>query len=308
MDEKDIRIFCEMGFKYYNYAGKNRRPSPKEIGKKLGLDEKTVRTRVKNMENDGFIESYRAVPNPCLFQLPLICTCGFRAPDIRAKQQALLKLRESPVILDIGDFLGESVGVILAASSEQDEQQRIQRLSELTGLPSMPFIPARRFPTPTTTPNRLDWQLIKSLRPSAIRPTREIADRLGITYRTAEYRISRLLESRVFFVRAFVNARDPKGIIIYSLFLELDDEGHERIKRKLLERYRDRLWFNFSPPSPVIILNMFSTSVGEAEDKLLNALSQQGVHGGSLIIVKGWIEPTQPSWIDQLVDQRIAAQ
>src|SRR3989442_6171461 len=170
MDEIDVKIFCEMGFKYYGYTGKNRRPSPKEIGIKLGLDEKTVRSRVSRMEKEGFIQSYRAIPNPCLFQLPLLCTCGFRAPDVLAKKHALQKLLQAPGILDVGDFLGETVRVDFA-SSEQDAERRIKELSELIGVPGMPFIPPRRFSSTTATPNRLDWQLIKALRHNAVKPT-----------------------------------------------------------------------------------------------------------------------------------------
>jgi len=36
MDSTDVLIFCEMSFKYFDYSGRNRRPSSKGIGKKLG--------------------------------------------------------------------------------------------------------------------------------------------------------------------------------------------------------------------------------------------------------------------------------
>ncbi len=309
MDAKDVRIFCEMGFKYYNYTGKSRRPSPKEIGKKLGLDEKTVRSRTRRMEREGFIQYYQAIPNPSLFHLPLLCTVGFRTPGLLAKHEALVKLREAPGIVDIQDFLGETIGVSLAASSDQDSQQKVQGLSDLIGAPSFPFIPPRNFPNTTASPDKLDWQLIKALRYDATRQTKEIAKEIGATYRTVEYRISRLLDSRAFFMRAIVNARDPKGIVFYSVALELQVQSNDeqRVKSELRERYRDQLWWEFSPPGPMIILNMFATSVGEAEDKLLDALGRPRVRGGSISIFKSWIEPAKPSWIDHSIEEKIAA-
>lgn len=60
-----------MGFKYYNYAGRHRRPSPSQIASKLGLDEKTVRLRTRRMERERFIEYYQAIPNLRLFGRPL---------------------------------------------------------------------------------------------------------------------------------------------------------------------------------------------------------------------------------------------
>ena len=57
LDAKDVRIFCEIAFKGLDYDSfTDRRVSPLAIGRRLGLDEKTVRVRVKKMEDDGFIK------------------------------------------------------------------------------------------------------------------------------------------------------------------------------------------------------------------------------------------------------------
>ncbi|HEY6237663.1 MAG TPA: winged helix-turn-helix transcriptional regulator, partial [Thermoplasmata archaeon] len=60
MDDQDVRIFCEMAFREgsYNTLG-DRQPSLSGIGRRLGLDEKTIRSRVRRMEKDGFIRYYQ---------------------------------------------------------------------------------------------------------------------------------------------------------------------------------------------------------------------------------------------------------
>jgi hypothetical protein len=46
LDAKDVRIFCEIAFKGLDYDSfTDRRVSPLAIGRKLGLDEKTVRVK-----------------------------------------------------------------------------------------------------------------------------------------------------------------------------------------------------------------------------------------------------------------------
>ena len=90
-----MRIFCEMGYKYYGYTGKSRRPSPKEIARKLGVDEKTVRLRTRKMERDGFIQYYQAIPNPSLFGRPLLFTYGFKAQNVLGKRSLLRLFRET---------------------------------------------------------------------------------------------------------------------------------------------------------------------------------------------------------------------
>src|SRR4030095_9474805 len=86
LDAKDVRIFCEIAFKGLDYDSfTDRRVSPLAIGRKLGLDEKTVRLRVKKMENDGFIKYYQAMPSLALFQLKTTNTYRFEALNITTK-------------------------------------------------------------------------------------------------------------------------------------------------------------------------------------------------------------------------------
>jgi DNA-binding Lrp family transcriptional regulator len=62
MDARDVRIFCEVALKNPSInAFRGRDVSPSEIGKALKLDEKTVRVRIRRMEEDGFIKTIRPV-------------------------------------------------------------------------------------------------------------------------------------------------------------------------------------------------------------------------------------------------------
>ena len=95
MDAKDVRIFCEIAFKGLDYDSfTDRRVSPLAIGRKLGLDEKTVRVRVKKMEDDGFIKYYQAMPSLALFQLKNMNTYRFEALNIATKQRVIEHIQE----------------------------------------------------------------------------------------------------------------------------------------------------------------------------------------------------------------------
>src|SRR5215467_15733738 len=119
MDELDVLIFCEMSFKYFEYPGANRRPSAKEIGRKVGLDERTVRLRTRKMELEGFIQYYQTIPNLRLFHQPVACLCNFHAPTLPAKQAAIEEVRKEESIIDIADFIGLDFGVTISASNEK---------------------------------------------------------------------------------------------------------------------------------------------------------------------------------------------
>ena len=305
MDTTDVLIFCEMSFKYFDYPGKNRRPSPKQIGSKLGLDERTVRVRTRRMEHEGFIQYYQTIPNLCLFKRPVASLCNFRVPSISEKQRALEKAREVKDVIDIADFLGETFGITISGSSDEDLNKKAARIASQLNIAQFQLTPPRRLPTPRRSLEKLDWQLVKSLRYDALRPTKEIANDLRITYRMAEYTLGKLFESLALSTRAIINARDPKGIIFYSLNLSLNAEKSTPIIQRLRSLYGERLWWRFNPPGPTVVLFLFSTSIGRAEDDLLQALSSPGVRDGSLTVFKGWIEPKRPSWIDWQIGEKI---
>ncbi len=305
MDTLDVLIFCEMSFKYFDYAGTRRHPSPKEIGAKLGVDERTVRARTSRMEREGFIQYYQTIPNLQLFNRPLTCLCNFQSPSLQVKPNILASLRNADSIVDIADFFGESFGVTLSASSETEAQARAEKMAQDSKITNFQLLPARHFPLTEKSPSKLDWQIVKTLRYDAQRPTGSIAKELGITYRMVEHSIRKLFESRTISVRAIINARDPAGLLFYSLNLAVDKERKDETVQALKSAYHKRVWWTINPSGPVLIIFLFATSIGRAEDDLFEALSKKEIQSGSITIFKGWVEPARPSWIDRLIEERI---
>ena len=61
MDEVDVQILADMAYRdgSYNLISE-RHPSSVSVARRLKIDEKTVRTRVRRMERDRFIKYYQA--------------------------------------------------------------------------------------------------------------------------------------------------------------------------------------------------------------------------------------------------------
>ena len=259
------------------------------------------------METEGFIQYYQAIPNPGLFGKPLLCSYGFKAPNVLAKQNALRFFKDADAIIDIAEFLGEMCGPTIVASSEQEAEMVVQRIGEQVGFPGIKLMPPRPFPPAKAAPDKVDWGIMRALRYDALRRTEDIARELEITYRMVDYRISRLLDSQSLFIRAILNSKDSKGVLFYSLMLELEDSTEERLKQSVLDSYAGRTWWSITPPGPMMVLNLYATSIGEPEDTLLDATSRPGVKSGSIVIFKGWVEPTRPNWIDRILVDKAAA-
>ncbi|MEE9586212.1 MAG: AsnC family transcriptional regulator [Nitrososphaerales archaeon] len=294
-----------MGYKYLDYPGKSRRPSSKAIGKKLGLAERTVRLRIKRMEREGFIQYYAAIPNLSLFGLPIACLFSFQVDDIRKKQHALQQLKKTDHVIEIADMIGGNFGATIAVSSEQDVEQVTHKLTELTHTSKVVHSSNRWFTSPRFSLDKLDWRLIKALQYDALRSTKEIATELGVSNRMTDYRINRLLESRAVVIRAVISARDRQGILFYNLTLSLDPGMKEKIMNVVSERFKSEIFLVLTPPGPLLALGLFATSIGEAEDNLLDSLSIPGVKTGNLSFFKNDVALQRPSWIDKFVEKKI---
>jgi DNA-binding Lrp family transcriptional regulator len=128
LDAKDVRIFCEIAFKGLDYDSfTDRRVSPLAIGRKLGLDEKTVRVRIKKMEDDGFIKYYQAMSSLALFQLKKMNTYRFEALNIATKHRVIEHVQEFPFIVEVIDYLGKVVSISSIGTSSEAIDQVIRR-------------------------------------------------------------------------------------------------------------------------------------------------------------------------------------
>jgi DNA-binding Lrp family transcriptional regulator len=307
LDTKDVRIFCEMAFKYLDYnALTERHVSASDIGKKLGLDEKTVRLRVKKMEEDGFIKYYEAIPNPGLFGQSSIGMYNFQTEDIPSKFEAVKYIQRSPWVLEAFDAVGPTFSVTLVGASQEQLQQRADEMSSKLGIKAGIKFGDRVARPPLASPTKLDWQILLKLRYDAVCPTKEIADSLSITPRMAEYRITRLLETGVFFIRALINAQRQRGLTFYGILLFVDETRQSSVVREMRELHGEKVWFVFNPMAGVVLVNLFGFSSGEPEDALMKALKLEGVRQGSFSLFKELIEPQRPNWIDNLIVEKIS--
>jgi DNA-binding Lrp family transcriptional regulator len=306
LDASDVRIFCEMAFKYVDYNGhSDRRVSPTEIGKKLGLDEKTVRLRVTRLEEEGFIKYYQALPNLALFGYSELCSLILEAPDVQSKHAALQRLLRAPSVVEVDDFQGPMLSVGVGAISQEKARSSISAAASEVGLKVHPNGLERKTRPPSLQPNRLDWRILQSLRYDALRPTKGISDSLSISYRMTEYRISRLLDSRVFFVTALLNPKKQQGIIFYGLTLIVDPKFQSRLLSQLKEVHGEKVWLAGAPDDHTVFVNLFSLTSGEPEDALLEASKLEGVRQCFLMIHRERFEPDRPSWIDRGIEEKI---
>lgn len=309
MDAKDVRIFCEIAFRDLSYnASTQRHVSPTEIGRKLDLDEKTVRARIKNMEEDGFIKYYQAMPSLALFGLSFISLYRFEALNIATKQRVVSSAQSIPNVVEVVDYIGPSVSVDISGATDEEVRKAADHLAgrfELTQL-NLGMRPIR---DPHDSLDRLDWQLIQKLRYDARISTVDLSSALSITPRMAEYRINRLLESGALLIRAVVNIQKQAGLVFYEMEISVEEAKRSYVIGNLKEQHGDKLWSVSSPSPGLLIANLFGFTLAEPEESALSALKFEGVKYCHLLMLKEVLEPTQSksNWLDTLISQKVEA-
>lgn len=307
MDSTDVRILCEMAFRdlsYNTYA--NRLVSPSEVGKKLRLDEKTVRARVKRMEESGFIKYYQAVPNLAAFGMRSVGSFRLEVLNLATKYEILKSLHEVPRLVETIDYLGPYLTVTIAGPGSKEVQEAADSLSAKFETRQV-SLGTRVVREPLSKLDQLDWRLMRKLRYDARSTTKELAEYLSVTPRMAAYRITKLLNSGTVFVRAVIDPRKQAGLVFYELEMLLDDAKQASVIQRLRSTYGERLWSMSTPAQGIVLFSMFAFSLGEPEDSAISALRLDGVKRCSLYILKEVIEPRRSSWVDELIDSKAAS-
>ena len=307
MDARDVRIFCEKAFKGLDYDSfTDRRVSPLAIGRKLGLDEKTVRMRVKKMEDDGFIKYYQAMPSLALFQLKNIKTYRYEALNIATKHRVIRYVQDLPFIVEAIDYLGSVVSINITGTSTGQIDQVASGLANRFELYKW-MLGSSTVKEPVAVADRLGWQIIRELRYDALSGLKELSKSLSIIPRMVKYRINKLLGSDMLLVRAIINSQKQQGLIFYELEMSIDELRQYGVIRRLSEIYAEKLWSVRTLAAGVLLANFFAFTLGEPEEAYINALKIEGVRSCSLFVFKETVEPKKPNWMDGLIEQKIAS-
>ncbi len=307
MDAKDVRIFCEMAFRRHGLGSNNeRRLGPSEIAKRVGLDEKTVRVRVKRMEDDGFIKYYQATPSLDLLGMSDLRSYRFEALNLMTKRNLVEYLEKSQRIVEAFDYLGRAVSASIAGSSGEEVQRTADDIASRFELDRLPLgtLPVR---DSLIKPDRLDWQIIGALRYNARAGASDVAKALSITPKMAEYRIKKLLDAGSMQVRAIIDPRKQEGLLFYELEISLNEGAQSSMTKKLAE-YDEKLWSVKKPREGVLLANLFAFSLGEPEDAAADFIGLDAVKSCSLFVLKEIVEARRPNWIDIHIEKETGVQ
>lgn len=276
----------------------NVRKTYVEVARKLGVDEETVRNRIKNLKDSGFLEGWRLLPNPSL--LGLFSSFLFlEARDQDSKDEIISKISKMEGVLVVASFYGPGMLVTLLDDGERNSEKRIMRLGikgELFQTPGM-NLPSLKPMKMTAT----DWQIIRLLlRDAELKPS-EIASKIKISTKTVNRRLTEMLNSRAVFIMPMVNLKRSSGISC-QLIVECEEEKLAEIL-ELVSTKVATLVFRATAAKSDLILGFNATNVSEGNVVLKFVKKLPGVRKVRMNIVEEVVHVFD--WLSNVVDENV---
>jgi len=301
MDAHDVRIFCALAVSGPPEAiPRSRPPGLRRIAQGLGLDEKTVRVRLRRLEDEGFIKYYQAAPDLALLGISTELTSRFEAVNVATKIDSLHYAQSQDGMVEALDFLGTSF-VVTGAGNSADEatdlHKRIAHRFELDrfeqGRRTLPPSDAQLLP--------LDWKIIERMRYDARAPIDDVAGALGITPRMVRYRLGKIRASGAVTIRPMIDARRQQGVILYRLVVTTLSTSREEVLARLRQRLGDSIWAVRLTAAGPLLVDMFGFGLAEPEESVVAALEVKGVEACAALTLKEILEPPHGNWVDRRI-------
>jgi len=259
------------------------RQSYEAIARRVGVDEETVRNRVKGYHRSGFIQDWRTIVNPNLLRSgELALWLDVNPPT--SKDEVVEKIRLMPGVVLIGHYYGTLLAIVLRYHDESAVKRQIELIRRVAEVDT--FVVGKvPFPRCSRSLGKTDWGIVRALQREPRKPCVAIAKELGLSSRTVRRRMQRMIDERAIFGFPALNPRAAQGSVMSTLLVTYTMEQKREVDEKIGTHLDAYLWhvFHMLPygiGDPLVCgFNLILPDVGEAEEVLRWAKRLPGILG-----------------------------
>ena len=289
-DAIDHRILKELGSpQVFQW---NIRESYSKIARRVGVDEETVRKRIKRAEKMGVIQGWILAVNPSLIGCEdVYMDLEVGVPDRKAAILSQLKLIDG--VTTILDFEGN--GLFLAFYSEPGEplERKCQLIGQICETDRL-NVWSGVLPSSNHPPSETDWRIIWAMRNEPRMSLAEIAKVAKVSNRTVNRRLSLLTEQKAFFLMGLPNFKATPGVI--GNFLASTIEGKASSVAGEVSSKFETIAFGGPVSRTSLMYNIAFQNLSEADEARKWIGSLKGVERVRMGIVREMI--VSPGWLE----------
>ena len=297
LDDLDVRILREVNSP--DCPQWNVRESYTAIGRRVGVDEETIRLRLRRLRDRGVLPALRVTVNPHLLGLEEVGV-DLDVPDEATKSAVLSRLQSLPGITQVADFQGSGIMVVVWHEPHRAVPWLGQQIDPL-GAWTLRASWTTPFPEPTVPMRPLDWRILTAIRDDARKDLRAVAATLHTTVRTVYRRLSALTEGKAAFVVAMPKPDRVVGLLCNYL-VHCPDIDHKRTADAAVQRDFPRIGMYDTGPEQYSVFGMVCENLSRAEEVLAQLRSLYGVVTVRLAIVRRIFGVD--GWLDLELDER----
>lgn len=245
MDSLDTQIFgliIHGGGGEFPFQSDFRKPF-RAIARDLGVDEGTVRNRVRRFEETGFIKEWWTWVNPRLWG-------GGHAglwmdvPPTISKEELMERMKLIPGADVITRFYPSMITAWIRYTEEESLRKRVDLMRRLAEADRFGFGDVI-YPPCDLDLSRSDLQVLRAVEENPRKPYTVLAEEIGLSVRTVRRKLRRLIEGFAAFAFADIDVSAVRGAVMASVMVICPEEEQERIAPKVAGYLESYLWHMF---------------------------------------------------------------
>ncbi len=219
------------------------RKSFRMIARTIGIDEETVRRRVKRLEQIGFVTGWDVILNPSVLGMGESVVV-FDVPPETSKAELVARLRLVPGVWLIVNFYGSFLGIVFRYEGDAEKKRIVALAQTLSNAPGI-ILGETAWPPCTTKLAKMDWEIIASLCRNPRKSYTEVSQDLAISSRTVQRRLERLIGKAVLFSLAAIDPKALDGTLLANLTLGCNRSEASEVRGRVVARLDELIWHVF---------------------------------------------------------------
>jgi DNA-binding Lrp family transcriptional regulator len=291
LDDLDVRIFKELGSP--SSPQWNVRETYSNIGRRIGVDEETVRRRLKRAEKLGSLPGWKMMINPHLI--------GYDAAGIdleveseETKDRAVSKISEIDGVIKILDFRGRGLQITLYSPNEDALRRNVKLIESISDSSSEPTVWEMRFPRTDIRMTKTDWKILETMLEDARKSLQIVSKYIGVSTRTVERRLTSISEARAVYLQGTPNFKNSAGLSCVFLVFCPDAEKKRAVDEIVLSKVQRIELANTSARQYSTFVTAFD-NYSQADEFIMWVRGLEGVKGvrmgimKDLIVIQDWL-------------------
>jgi DNA-binding Lrp family transcriptional regulator len=290
LDVKMLREFVNDGSRYPLQS--DVRQSFSALAEKLKVDRKTVRFRIRKLQESGFLKGWFVFPNPGLFDLRVAHARGDVPQPVRPKMKddAIRKIKLVQGVWTIVNHFGSSFRVVMYFEDEASLRKQIELIARVSNCDDLMHREIH-FPPCALELSEDDLGLVKSIQTDPTKPYDGIAKETGLSNKAVRNRLERMLGGRALFIIPSLEPRALAGAFLAELLVVCESpEAMKRANGAIASHVDECLMSAQLGDTEHMLFLLLMTRTSQVREILGWVREQQGVKDAFLDVVEERIE------------------